>query len=167
MCKSTQNIPHDRTFLFRQNTPCHIIQRDSILPSHNYVIFFATPHKRGSQNSPKKRGVSHFLSPPATPNISLPCGQRSRRSCGFLLNTNRTDDTNILLALRAEIYKSYKLCASRNKPIPAAGGIIYEIYKISQAVGDAGESNLLALAGRNLVDLVNLCASRKSPPEAE
>jgi len=50
--------------------------------------------------------------------------------------------------------------------ITAAGGIIYEIYKISRAEGDAGESNRLALRAE-IYKSYKLCASRKSPPQAE
>jgi hypothetical protein len=38
------------------------------------------------------------------------------------------------------------LCASQNEPIAAAGGIIYEIYKISQA--QATQENQYALPWR-------------------
>ena len=52
-------------------------------------------------------------------------------------NLNNSNNRN-LLALRAEIYKSYRLkryaksCAS----LPAEGRIIYKIYKISPKAGE-------------------------------
>ena len=52
-------------------------------------------------------------------------------------NTNNTNNRN-LLALRAEIYKSYRLkrYAKSRASLPAAGGIIYKIYQISPKAGE-------------------------------
>ena len=126
--------------------------------------------KRLARQHPRRRrnnlqDSQDFASAASRSFLALPCGQRSCRSCGPSHSRRRRNNLQDLQDFASAASRSFLPCpAGRDLVdlvdflIPAAGGIIYKIHKISRAQRAGALSRRYNL--QDLQDLVSAASRR-------